>query len=178
MRLDRCGLALMVALLTVAGCAGSPESSKIAQEYEALEFSVLEDNANKVVSCVEEMTGFVVVAGKDGSVGYESKDVPASQYSLVDEAIPACFEELGFSNGGELTDTQKLRIFALQKEARRCLEGLGYDTPEPPSESTYLESYGGPDDWAPWCFMGEYKLGTELLDVLETCPDPSGLTTS
>lgn len=166
----------VVLLTAVTGCADADGAEKAAQEYASLDLSVLESNAKHVVDCVEKQTGFVVTAGKDGSVGYESKDVPDAQYTLVDEAIPKCFEDLGFSSSGELSESQRERIFGLQVEARKCLQDLGYATPEPPSLSTYVETYGGPDHWAPWRYMGEFQLNAEAsLAVLEQCPDPVSL---
>jgi hypothetical protein len=161
-----------VGLLVLSGCASSEESA-IAQEYASIEFSLLEDNANKVVECVHERTGFTVTADRDGSVGYTSQDVPASQYSVVDAAIPACFEDLGFIDDGELSASQKQHLYELQKEALACLAREGYDLPEPPSLAVYVETYGTADHWAPWAGMGQYQLASEKMIALqEKCPDP------
>lgn len=162
----------LVCLLALAGCAGE-EASPAAQEYASLNVTLLEDNANEVVECVKERTGFEVTADPDGSVGYTNEDVPESQYEIVDAAIPECFEELGFITDGVLSDEQKTRMYALQVEARNCLAEQGYDTPEPPSEAVYLDTYGTPEYWAPWGHMGNYQLSSEeMTTLLAACPDP------
>ncbi|XBH22977.1 hypothetical protein V5R04_07135 [Jonesiaceae bacterium BS-20] len=168
---------LVVAMcILTAACSSEVNVEKIEQEYASLDFSILETNAEQVVTCVELRTGFLVTADKDGSVGYLSRDVPESQHALVDEAIPECFEDLGFSDSEEPSETQKERLLGLQLEARKCLQGLGFEIPEPPSLSTYIEDYGGPDHWAPWRYMGNYQMSHEKsLEIFEQCPDPVSL---
>lgn len=168
---------LVITLLAIpAACSSDANVEEMQQEYASLDFSILERNAEQVVACVEQKTGFLVTADKDGSVGYLSRDVPKSQHALVDEAIPKCFEDLGFSDSAEPTETEKEQLLGLQLETRKCLQNLGFDIPEPPSLSTYIEEYGGPDHWAPWRYMGTYQMSPEKsLEIFEQCPDPVSL---
>jgi hypothetical protein len=100
--------------------------------------------------------------------------VPESQSELVDAAIPACFEKLGFMSDGRLSASQLERLYNLQLQAQDCLANEGYESRDAPSEQVFADTWGTPDLWAPWAEMGKYQLSQEeLLSLIERCPDPA-----
>lgn len=57
----------------------------------------------------------------------------------------------------------------LVKEAKPCLEKLGYVVNEPPSKTTWLEAaYARQQNWDPWSNVGEHT--DELEKVYKQCP--------
>jgi hypothetical protein len=160
------------ALVAISGCTRSP--SEAEQEYAALDQSALADNAAQVVGCVEAKTGFVVHAGADGSISYTGDDVPDAQSPLVDQAIPECFQELGYVSGGELSEAQIEKLYDLELEAGKCLASNGYRIPDAPSKQTFVDNWGTPSLWAPWGEMGQYQLNEKQMQALQAkCPDPA-----
>lgn len=75
--------------LGMLGCA-SPGQEQVSQTYQDLDFSLLESEAQTTADCIEAETGFIVDVYRDGSIGYSSQAVPASQQDVYDAAYETC----------------------------------------------------------------------------------------
>jgi len=61
-------------------------------------------------------------------------------------------------------------------EQLRCIEGLGYEVPDPPTEQTFLETFDS-DPWLPFRFAMPQALEkgeSALAELMQTCPQQPG----
>lgn len=68
------------------------------------------------------------------------------QFKLLLAAESQCADEAGFYSG-PIPDAELPRLYALELEEIECLQGLGYETPEPPSLQTYIDNYSSGTPW-------------------------------
>lgn len=107
--------------------------------------------------------------------GITIPDVSVDQRDEISASRARCHEQLGIDDlptAADLTDEQVIDQYEALVETKACLEGLGYDIPEPPSPEAFLDQWRsetGP--WHPYESLG--LLGpTEFAAVEEACPQP------
>lgn len=175
--------AVVLSVVLLTGCGGGgPELSK---DYKALNPNFRLDQSNQTVVCMKDK-GFTVLPDSQGGVSYGNEQVPDDQVELANKAIFECSDELGFDGAPEPADAQLRKLYALNLEAAKCLEGLdifGEDitlkVTEPPSEQSFVESFNAVKDGAPWSPWGLdtmkqlSSIDEKIVDEARlACPDP------
>lgn len=100
-------------------------------------------------------------------VGYVAED-QVEAYKAADEA---CLREIGEPQPPDPPSEAEIRAFYDELlETKGCLEDLGYEISEPPSEDAFVESYlTGP--WHPYSDVGDVS-EAEWERLNRECPQP------
>jgi hypothetical protein len=166
---------ILVALLSVAVLAGcAPDASTGAGERPD---SFTDNPWDDVVTCLEEAgyPGFIADSGGITAPPGSSDD--EEQFKLLLAAEAQCADEAGFYSG-PIPDDELPRLYALELEEIECLQGLGYETPEPPSLQTYIDDYSSGTPWeAAFELYFSLPLSDQTEDALNhintVCPPPA-----
>lgn len=166
-----------VFLGVLAGCSSG--QVELSMDYKALDPDFRLAQSNQQVACMKDK-GFTVLPDIQGGVEYGNEQVPEDQLELANQAIRDCYDELGFNDLPEITEAQLHKLYTLNLEAKKCLEGLkdyDFSFSEPPSEQSFVDSFNNPGNvpWSPW---GQDMAGqlpgdaAEMDTIRRACPDP------
>lgn len=132
--------ALAVGVLLLAGC-GSPDSAPTPATSSAGADAPGGSSLSKTMQAVKEcMEDAGIVVYDDGAGGlYGDSNLTAEQSSLWISENNRCSEEAGLDD--PFTDEELRELYALEVENYRCLLDNGFESAEPPSEQTYIDSW-------------------------------------
>jgi hypothetical protein len=125
--------------LLLTGCgipnAASPTASSSGAALPGE--SSLSKTMQAVKECMED-AGLVVY--DDGMGGlYSEGDLTAAQGELWSSENLRCSDELGLND--PFTEEELRELYALEVKNHQCLLDNGFESPEPPSEQTYVDSW-------------------------------------
>jgi hypothetical protein len=168
--------AMLVSLLAACASFSSPEGEEneahADQSYTALQETYEASRAERgraAADCLAE-NGFPgAVVGTDGSTNI---DVPEGQQTAYEQAAVDCMKTVCPNCGAPLPQDSLERLYALQVEARACLQSFDIDTSEPPALQTYLDTPEA-DRWNPHLEAGPLVAQSgRSVEIEKDCPDP------
>jgi hypothetical protein len=124
-----------------------------------------------MAACLEEY-GWDAEASVDGGLDY---NVPEDQREAIEADVERCREETGYNLPDRpFSEEEAVEIYAMYLESAECVEALGYEVAEPPSEEAWVEHFlaGTPPGWDPY---DPNLWGTQLeenIDFYAECPHP------
>ncbi|WP_157000935.1 hypothetical protein [Agromyces laixinhei] len=122
--------------------------------------------AESILSCMAGL-GYEGSIGNDGTITFPP--VPDEQHDLFQEDMNSCTEETPYV---PLNDTQVREMYALELENKTCLEGLGYQVEEPPSEDVYIDTYNTATWWFAIASLDALPT-VEFNEAVRACPPPT-----
>ncbi len=172
---------LLAALLLLTGCAGDPTPVATALDADARLQKQIDDlwdafsRANPTVErpdvpveriirqsewaevvgdCVQGEGFPDVEIGDDGSIGFSTEgDAQRAPYDLAMYVCQARFP-LDPRYSAPLDDDALGRLYDFYVDEQvPCLEGQGFDIPEPPSRQQFIDSYFDYPTWIPYAFV-------------------------
>jgi hypothetical protein len=125
--------------------------------------------AETLVTCVQE-EGFPARVTRDRGVAYG--EVGSDQAPHLEAAVDTCMERFPIEarfTGGMSEEGQAILYRYYVEEAIPCLEAEGFDGFDPPSEGTFVATYGTDDHWSPFQRIPPGS-GDEEHELREKCP--------
>jgi hypothetical protein len=166
---------ILLVVVSLGGCAVAP--TNYASDYQELGSSVplASKRAHAVALCLSENGYPDAQVQEDGSLSYDLRKEQSGDYNdalnqCMDAECPECSES---------PSTEALtKLYRLNVEAKKCLEGEGLTISEPPSEQKFIDDYGTDATWLPWAEVGaSLAKSGQLQSMLEKCPDPTNYMT-
>lgn len=96
--------------------------------------------ASAILACMSER-GFDGELAADDTMTFPP--IIQADSGAFDDAMSSCSAEYPLT----FSETQILEMYALELEHKTCLESIGYQISEPPSEETYLTTFNTADWW-------------------------------
>ncbi|MFK4729751.1 hypothetical protein ROT00_08710 [Agromyces mediolanus] len=153
----RRGLVLVPAVLILAGCAPSVDTSAPTGRDSLFAGPEV---ASARVECLLDRGWDVKLEGT-AIVG----SIPTEQMAAYQADDLECLEEAGIDPEAPLTDGQYDAIYDWYIEIEECLADAGFPVPERPSRVAFEESYDA-DPWIPWSVVPEL----DAQRAEEICP--------
>lgn len=119
------------------------------------------------IQCMRDQ-GFEVEAIPPGD-GIDFSNVSPIQHRVAQKTSWACLTGLNLPEPTEPTDEQLAEHYDYLVEVKECLEAEGYETSDPPSLDTYIETGGR---WSPYSLVAQDDtIGIEEWNALNVaCP--------
>lgn len=119
------------------------------------------------IQCMRDQ-GFEVEPIPPGD-GIDFSNVPPTQHQEAQKTSWACLTGLNLPEPTEPADDQLAEHYDYLLEAKECLEAEGYETGDPPSLDTYIETGG---QWSPYNLVAQDDtIGIEEWNALNVaCP--------
>lgn len=158
------GLAASFLLIGWAsGCTGGddPESEPRGQQSAALPASAVND---AMMSCMASR-GWTGELGGDGGIEWGS--IPDSQVAALNADQRDCVDSTGWGDLAALTTEERRSMYAAEVAEFACLQELGLDPPQPPTEQSYLDTFNSAEQY--YAFKGLSLTPQQTLD----CPPPT-----
>jgi len=151
--------------LLLTGCVATPAPAPVSLAQS------MEKWLGAVVSCLND-SGWAVTA-TDTGYGIDASAVRTDQLSAFSEDQSDCETAAGPQPGAEpMTESRASNLYAQLIESAACLRSLGYDTSEPPSESSFVDGYlRGSPVWSPYMDLPNVD-PTEWARINRACPQP------
>ena len=105
--------------------------------------------------------------------GLSGPEMDSSQSGLWAAAANTCGTETGYFNP-QLSQSQIRQLYSQEVAERACLAELGFDSPEPPSEQSFIDSYGTGDQYYAVHSAGADQVGRgKMSEIVQKCPPPT-----
>lgn len=115
--------------------------------------------------CLRDEGWDAQISSRDGGVVSE---YPTAQEDRYIEDVGECSTAIGMNDVPELSPEQYELLYAELIEASRCLAELGFDLPEAPSVTVFIETKA---QWSPFALLPEMSIADFDAAVAE-CPPP------
>jgi hypothetical protein len=162
---------LVMCTLAIAGCSLAAEdnaqttSDWVEPGWMAQVRQQNEEYEASLISCFSEF-GLEPVRIIGGGVGFV--DIPDQMDALMESASAECYQRVAAPEHFQITDAA---TYQRMIETRNCIVAHGWDVPEPPSESVWLEQ---DERWYPYVALTEPPNpqipAAELRVLMEACP--------
>jgi len=189
MRKDAPIAVLLLAVLAVSGCAESPSEvgpvggtsdwEQFHAEFPDVpkpETTVVRtvdpaEWASVIANCMHEAGFPDVVAEEDGSLSWEGLTEQAEQLGLAKYICLAQYP-LDPKYTTKPTEEQIGKVYDyLTLVQVPCLEELGFEIPEPPSKTRFIETYLDSPEWLPYAQVAGPDVPAEAYEqAVELCP--------
>jgi len=136
-----------------------------------LEVRTSEDYARRMVTCMQDRGWAARVVGPPEEEWQVEYDISPSQDQEWRTAVNDCTDAIGYAGPIEYTDDQLEVLYKFALQVQECLRREGYETSDPPSLSSYVESRG--TSWNPYSDLAGEEARPELkercgrLDLVE-----------
>ncbi|MFE6967128.1 hypothetical protein ACFVAJ_18590 [Agromyces sp. NPDC057679] len=166
-------LLLLPAALLLAGCTATDvaQPGGTGGDHAGMAFTpAADDNRSEVmVGCLTELGWEGLVVGWDG--GVDVSDIPAEQMEKFNEDNVTCADAYPVI---PLTDQEIRDLYAAEVENSECLVARGHQMPEPPTEQTFVDTYGTPKQWFAMIGAGPDTMDEEVYkETFIACPPPA-----
>lgn len=154
------------ALALLVGCAQADTGDPPTSTTPATALPDPGSRANALLSCMAEL-GYDGIIAADGTISFPP--VPDEQIDSFEQQMNSCSEETPYV---PLNESQIKEMYALELQNKSCLEGLGYEVAEPPSEAVYINTYNTADWWFAIASLDALP-ANEFNEAVEACPPPT-----
>lgn len=142
-----------------------------------LKYSSMEEWQGALVQCMHDV-GWTNVVEAEANWGIEDNSLTMEQRGAFKESLADCESQVGVAPVDlPLTDDEIRLVYSHWIKQKECLEGLGYEISDPPSEDTFVaqaKAHKVGADWNP--FAEVHVVDEDPNEVFRQCPQmPPGM---